>query len=299
MTDQTWKKGPPGSILLTTDLSARGDRALDRAVSLAKQWQSRLTLLHVLDNIERSSSLEALPSWRRPPDPVQVAKKNIAEDLSDVGDTAKILVEEGDVVDTIMRVAESERSELIVAGIARNEIFGEINLGQTVSSLLRRSQVPLLVVKNRPRRPYRKIVVATDFSDSSRNALVAAANFFAGQPLTLFHAYHAPMAHRVGDAADYRREWQKTVERDCEAFLQATGKPSSGWQRPQVLIEHGEPNELLRDYVTDNAVDLVVVSTHGRSAVFDFFIGSVAKRILSDVPSDILVIREPLAKVEA
>jgi nucleotide-binding universal stress UspA family protein len=65
------------------------------------------------------------------------------------------------------------------------------------------------------------------------------------------------------------------------------------------LIEHGEPNELLRDYVTDNAVDLVVVSTHGRSAVFDFFIGSVAKRILSDVPSDILVIREPLAKVEA
>ncbi len=298
MSEQSWMKGPPQSILLATDLSARSDRSLDRAKLLAKQWQSRLTLLHVIEDARLlSSSTDAAPSWRRPPDPVKVVKKHIVEDLSEEGDSVKVLVQEGAVVETIMRVTDRESSGLIVIGVARNEIFGELSLGRTVDRLLRRSQVPLLVVKNRPRRPYRKIVVATDFSDSSRNALVSAARFFPKQALTIFHAYDAPMSQRMSDAADYRRERRKVAERDCEAFLEATEKPAS-WQQPEILLEYGPPSELLSEYVFENAADLVVVSTHGRSAVLDMLLGSVAKQILNDVPCDILVIREPLAKAE-
>ena len=38
----------PASLLLATDLSARCDRALARAVALARQWQARLVVLCVL-----------------------------------------------------------------------------------------------------------------------------------------------------------------------------------------------------------------------------------------------------------
>jgi nucleotide-binding universal stress UspA family protein len=297
--ESSWMKGPPRSILLATDLSARSDRALDRAVLLAKQWRSHLTVLHVLE--EQRSPLDSgdpLPSWKRPPDPSSLVRKNITDEVSEIADAASVLIEEGSVVETIMRVANSEASDLIVIGVARSELLGELMLGRTVDGLLRRSPMPVLVVKNRPRRPYRHIVVATDFSESSRHALVAAMRIFSEQALTIFHAYDPPMSGLMSDAASYRREYRKIAEQDCSLFLRETEKPKGAGQQPRVLIEYGAPNHLLHDYVADNAADLVVVGTHGRSAIFDIFIGSVAKRILNDVPCDILVVREPRAKAE-
>jgi hypothetical protein len=49
MNTQTWMNGPPTRILLATDLSARSDRTLDRAVQLAGQWSSELVVLNVLE----------------------------------------------------------------------------------------------------------------------------------------------------------------------------------------------------------------------------------------------------------
>ena len=38
----------PKTILVATDLSARSDRALDRATALAAEWNARLVVLHAL-----------------------------------------------------------------------------------------------------------------------------------------------------------------------------------------------------------------------------------------------------------
>jgi nucleotide-binding universal stress UspA family protein len=294
-----WMNGPPRTILLATDLSARSDRALDRAALLAKHWQAQLTVLHVLENREPPSHLmDLLPSWRRPSDPLSIARKNIFAELNERAEKATILIEEGDPVESIVRVANKDNSELIVIGVARNELLGQFNLGRTVDRLLRRSQAPLLVVKERARRPYRHIVVATDFSESSRHALVAATQFFPEETLTVFNAYDSPMSGLITDVATYRRECRKVATQDCEAFLRDTEMPKKQWRRPNVLIEYGAPSHLLHDYVIDNAVDLVVLGTHVRSALFDVLIGSVAKHILDDVPCDTLMIREPLTHIK-
>jgi hypothetical protein len=42
MTEPSWMNGPPRRIILATDLSARCDRALDRAAALASAWQAEL-----------------------------------------------------------------------------------------------------------------------------------------------------------------------------------------------------------------------------------------------------------------
>lgn len=289
---------PPKQILLATDLSPRCDRALDRAAALAAQWQSRLVVLHVLETFD-ASAVEGrpLPSWRRPPDPAILARKHVLADLGGVADQASVRIEEGDPADAIMRTVETEGCDLIVIGIARNELLGRFSLGRTVDRLLRRARVPLLVVTNRPRRPYGDIVVATDFSEPSRHALEAAARFFPEQRVTIFHAYDAPMAGRMADSSSYRRDYRKVVAKQCEEFLQEVDKPPT-WQEPHVLIEDGSPSLLLRDYVRENEADLVVLGTHGRSGLLEVFIGSVAKAILDEVPCDALVIRKPHAAVE-
>lgn len=297
MNELSWLGGPPRKILLATDLSARSDRALERAVWLARQWQAELFIVHV---IERSHPNDAdladpLPSWRRGPDALSVAKANVVADLHDVAGKATIVIEEGDPAESIVRVAEQQGCQLIVIGVARNELLGQFNLGRTVDSLIRGSRIPLLIVKKRARAPYRHVVVATDFSESSRRALDAAAGFFPGQELIVFHAYDAPLSGRMVEPATHRQELRRIAERDSETFLEDYRSSSSGGPQMQVLIEQGAPSPLLQGYVADRAADLVVAGTDGRGALFEAVLGSVAKRILDEVPCDILLVRAPRA----
>lgn len=299
MEARSWMQGPPKTILLATDLSARCDRALDRAALLATEWQARVVIVHALE--ETPSVLdgtESLPSWRRLPDPQQFAESRIRSELREICPEATVVIERGDPADVILRAAEAHRCGLILTGVARNEPLGRLVLGSTVNRLVRCSRIPVLVARKRARHPYRQIVVAADFSDSSRHALEATVRFFPQQRLTVFNAYDAPMSGLTADAAAYREQMKEVATRDAEAFLKSCDL--SGWtgQSPELLIEYGEPERLLYDYVSLRGIDLVAFGTHGRSALFDALIGSVAQNLVSTLPCDALVVREPRAKAD-
>jgi nucleotide-binding universal stress UspA family protein len=66
-----------------------------------------------------------------------------------------------------------------------------------------------------------------------------------------------------------------------------------------VLVEEGVPHLLLRDYVRDQEVDLLVLGTHERSAFAEILLGSTARVIMDHVPCDALLIRELRAAGEA
>jgi nucleotide-binding universal stress UspA family protein len=293
MTAPSWMSGPPKKILLATDLSSRCDRALDRAAALAEQWDSALVVLHVLERSD-AGTLEAgqLPSWRRPPDPVSLARKQLHADIGVVAGKATVLIDEGNPVEAILRSAEAERCDLIIIGIARDKLLARLILARTADRLLRCAPIPLLIVKNRPRRPYRHIVVAADCSDSSRHALEVASRLFPAERLTVFHAYDAPTPALMTDSESYSRQHREVAVRGFEDFLAKVDKPAN-WETPHVLIEDGSPTFLLRDYVRERDVELVVLGTHARSAILEVLVGSVANAIMNEVPCDVLAIQEP------
>ncbi len=298
MSDPSRMSGPAKNILLATDLSARCDRALYRAAMLAKQWRSGLIVLHVVEDVDLSiPDAAGLPSWRRPADPLDTARKQLLADVDALPVRPTVRIAEGNPVEAILCSADAENCDLIAIGVGRDESLGHFILGRTAGRLFRRSQVPLLVVKDRPRRLYENFVFATDLSGCSRYALETTARLFSGQRLTVFHAYRPPSGLITGSAL--LRQYRVEVEQEVRAFLAEVDKSAPGWQQPHVLIEEGPPNFLLRDYVRDKEVDLIVLGTHGRSSFFEIFVGSVAKTILNDVPCDALVIREPPAAVES
>ncbi len=162
-----------------------------------------------------------------------------------------------------------------------------------MNRLLRRSRLPILVVKDRPRGPYRRILAATEFSVPSRHAIELAARLFPEQMLTVFHAYSAPMSGLMANAASYRREYRKVAKRECDAFLETVARSETGWREPRVLVEDGPPGPLLRDYVGDMDVDLVVLGSSRRSAFVEILVGCAAKSIMHEVPCDALLVGEP------
>ncbi|MFG1347741.1 universal stress protein [Xanthobacter autotrophicus DSM 431] len=293
MTGTSAAQGAPKSILLATDLSPRCDRALDRALLLSQQWQASLVVLHVLEGAQGAESDWRVPSWRRPPDPASVAHRQLLADVGVAVDKAEIVIGEGDPADEVARVAAEKGCDLIVTGIARDELFGRVLLGTTVDRLLRRSPLPLLVVRNRARHDYREIAVAADFSAASRYAFEMAIRIFPADPLTVFHAYESPLGGLAPDSDALRRQWREVALQDCAAFLAAVDAGGAARGRVRSFVEYGAPANVLRQGVRDMGIELLVLGTHGRSALIEMLIGSVAKAILDEVTCDVLIVRDP------
>lgn len=282
----------PRRILLATDLSARCDRALDRAGMLADHWDAELVALHVIEDraaLQRRRETRA-PSWRRPPDPLAVAERQLRRDLDGLGRRLTTIVQEGDPAAMIARTASELGCELVVTGIARDETLGRIVLGTTVDRLLRRMHIPVIVVRGRARAAYRGIVVATDFSDASLGALRMAADLFPGQALNLFHAYQPPLAQFSDDSDRFAREYRSVPEQDCAAFLDRFRAGAAAVPPLQTWIEHGDVVPLLDEFVLERGTDLLVLGARGQSALAEILLGSTATRILSALPCDALVV---------
>jgi len=294
MTDLSWSHSHPRTILLATDLSSRCDRAMDRAAQLASLWAARLIVLNVLEQDQQvldRRQMADLPSWRQSPDRQAVVAAQVRRDLREDLKAVEVRVVDGVAASTIDEVAREVGADLIVIGIARDETFGRYFLGSTVERLSRQTPVPLLIVKSRL-RPYREVLIATDFSPPSQHALTAASRFFPTVPLTLLHAWEVPFAGFL-DKPQFRSELGQLEKEACNEFVSQSQLSEQQRRDLRVLVEHGNPEMMVRAYMQDGNVDLVVVGTHGRSGLFDIRLGGTAKRILDTAPGDVLLIREP------
>lgn len=290
----------PGTILLATDLSARCDRALDRAVQLARQWQARLVAVTVVDPGTLSETrvrAAPQPSWGGDDNgPVARTLRQLRRDAAATDVDIVVRVEEGRVNETLARVAAEEGAGLIVTGIARSESLGRTVLGSTVDWLVRHATVPVLVVRDRTRGAYRNIVLASDFSPSARLALERAAGLFAGVPMTVFNAFEVPFLGMMDPKAQSAiAQGREAATREGQDFLASAALDPAQREAIRLHVEHGEPVRLTYEYARDHEADLIVLGTHGRSALFDILIGSIARRILETAATDILLVRNPAA----
>jgi len=291
MNNQLRPESPPRNIVVATDLSARCDRALDRSAVLAAAWGARLFAVHALERTDDFYAVELerrLPSWRRSRDARLIAEAQLQRDVLGAGVELETIVEPGEPVDVILNAVDVHDCGLIVTGIARDETLGRFGLGTTVERLLTRSRVPVLVVSRRSESPYRHITVATDYSEPSRQALRTAMTFFPDQHFDVLHAFDVPWAGLVNERSAYEERFRETTVLECAQFVAAEGL---GADRRSLVVEQGPAHRVLQQYVADSDVDLVVIGTRGRGALFDAVVGSTAKEILTSVRCDILVVR--------
>lgn len=282
----------PARLLLATDMGARCDRALDRTRALQQRWKAVVHVVHAIDHdglpIARRAA-GALPSWRQPKSDLQAHVERLGDDLADAGLQAELHVREGAPSDVVRQVARQVEADLVITGVASGHGASGYQMGGTVDALLQETGLPVLNVRRRARHPYRHVVVATDFSDASARALKLAVDWFADARLTLFHAYETRGSALAPDA-HLQAAWRQAAQQQCDRFLAELGPPITAYPW-DIVLERGHPEHLLDDYVRHAGVDLVVLGTHGRSALMKALLGSTASEILHSVNCDTLVMK--------
>jgi nucleotide-binding universal stress UspA family protein len=282
---------PQMRIMLATDLSARCDRALDRAIRLADSLRAELVIAHAIETRGEDLLPEsaARPFRETTETRLRSAHAQILEGMGEASVGFSVAIEEGAPDVVALRVAQERSVGLIVTGIARYEPWGRMLLGSTVDSLVRKAAVPVLVVKRRALRDYERIVVAIDLSDGARLALETAARLFPQAHITAFHAHDSSLAS-LADTQSPDRTWQELAEEDCEDFLKSAQIAELQRKRISVVVESGDPVALLRGYTATQPVDLLVVGSRGRNALMQMFFGGASESLINSTPCDVLVV---------
>lgn len=281
----------PGRLLLATDLSARCDRALDRAAQLSLEWKAELIALNVLDPGIAPDQVLAWANGDTDDQLFQVARQQLARDLKSIDVVAKVRIVRGaDATAAILATASETASGLVITGVSRSEILGRLLLGSTVESLARALPVPLLVVRNRAYRAYKHVVVATDFSEPSRRGLQTAARYFPGRELILYHARAGRMSGLSDASAAVPCDARTSIEkRECGAFVDQTTLPEA--TKVRTVVECGAIETALTRYVRAHDVELVVMGSRGCSNVMNLLLDGTAAKLLDWLPCDILLVR--------
>ena len=143
------------NLLMATDLSARSDRALERAVGIARDRGAGLTVIHVVDEDLSPILADAQE---------QAARRALGEHIDslrdDKGPDIAIEIVFGRAYADILALAEKTGAEMIVLGMHRDGGSREMFRGTTVERVIRTGRAPTLLVKDRVAQPYRRVMVA-------------------------------------------------------------------------------------------------------------------------------------------
>jgi nucleotide-binding universal stress UspA family protein len=288
------------SVVTATDLSEASLRAVERAMGIAVLSGSHCTVVHalgldalgplreVIGALAESATEKITARQRAVLDPL------VAESARHHGIRAELRVVPGLATNEVPAQIRAAGANLAVIGARGRGVLRHMFVGSTASRLLRKSDCPVLVVRGGGREPYRRVLIAVDFSPASASSVRYARAMAPAAEILLLHVLDVPfegMLHYAGVSGDvvdhYRREAREAAVTGMREMARAAGLPDGGWT---LLVERGDATTTILEVQADRGCDLVVMGKHGTHVTEELLIGSVTKRVLAESPSDMLVL---------
>lgn len=289
---------PAAPILAVTDFSAPARHAADRAARLAHEIHAPLTLMHVTVG----SALQDLRQWLGAGHALEQqlladAERELQQLAGELHAARQVAVRtvaaSGAVLDEIGREAEAMDAGLLVLGARGAGFLRRLVLGTTSERLVHRTTRPVLVVRQSAHEPYRRVLLALDFSPWSAQVVKVARRVAPHARPVLLHAFQVPFEDKLRFAGveaatidHYRRQSRLQAVQRVHALAAAAGLRPGAWD---ACVVEGDASQRIVEQEQERDCDLVVVGKHGQSAAEDLLLGSVTQHVLAEGSVDVLV----------
>ncbi|MGA3317671.1 MAG: universal stress protein [Candidatus Korobacteraceae bacterium] len=135
-----------------------------------------------------------------------------------------------------------------------------------------------------------KILLATDFSPESQNALKCAISLAKRYESKLFLA-HAISEETFLTGAEVWPALIDTAQRNAEKNMARIEQDQDLQSLAhEVLLQAGETWEVLSRLVSDQNIDLIVMGTHGSGGIDKLMLGSTAEKVVRHAPCPVLTV---------
>lgn len=258
-------------ILVPIDGSDLSEAMLVPGIRLAQGGE--LLMVRVIDDARDQQAQDAAEGY------LEAHRKK----LSGKGVEVRWCLEPGDPAEKILLIAEERGPDFVaMATHGQSAVATErTGRGSVAERVLRSSQAPLLLCNPRgtwaaKTRPFAKLLVALDGSAFSDLVLPSVEHFAKTyeSSVTLFQVFPAKSFDRSEAAAKLEPQQKRLAEAGIEA---------------ETLVASGDPAaEILK---ASEDFDLVCMSTHGRTGLTRWWLGSVAEKVMRACERPLLVVR--------
>lgn len=272
------------TILVSTDLSERSDRAVRRALRIAGATGAKCHVLYVCDDSLPEDICASLRST------AEARLRQFLDGATVGGKSAEALCEVGDPVSTVCDTAARLNADLVVLGLHRPRPFLDALRETTMERLVRLLRQPVLLVRDPADHDYRSIVAAISFSPACAAALRAAHAIAPHAGISAFHAIHIPFAGLTGEGpgSDTARYMVKEAETAREAWIRAESLPP---ELSGVTMITDGLNAAFTRQIEASKADLIALGAHTRSSYLANGLGGFAASLIRHPPADLLIAR--------
>lgn len=279
-----------GKLLVAVDGSNSCLRAKEMAASLARQFGSKVTVVHVISHDFMHPELKAhhqLPSLilHELDKSYQKAGKKIIKTAEDFFREEKIEVEtklfrSEDPADKILRMIRESEYDLLVVGNISDTKAERYYLGNVAEKISLYAKCPVLVAKRKTK--INKLLVAIDGSKQASKALEYA--------IQLCQHFKAKMTLLHVEQDELSR-LEPTVIRQVGEEILAEAASRAKDVVCDTRLEFGNPARTILKVTKQEDYDLVVLGSRGVSSVKRFLLGSVSADVSMHAQRSVLIVR--------
>lgn len=272
------------SILVATDTHPDSDRALARAVRLARARGASLTVLSVMEDTAENTALVLREGLVED----QLAAQRAAEGLE-----TDVVVTSGNPVDEIAHLAAKIGADLVVLGQHHNRKFLDALRATTLEKILRKLTCPTLLAVEPSVQAYEQVLAPVDFSDACAASIAAVKALAPEADLKLMHAVQVPYQSAVaapGAVGDLSQMVDPTPFVNDAKSRAADFAPGM-----EIAFPVGSLRSAFDAELRARPVQLVCLGAHTKKGAMDALLGSFTTDLVRDPPTDLLVAPPPRA----
>lgn len=295
-------------ILVPLDGSKTAEMALPYAVEIAGKLCSQFFLVEVSESGSPDAEHLCQTYMERITDQVRLQLRG-QEGAELVTVQNKVLT--GKPADEILRYADQNKVSLIAMSRHGSSGEGPWFIGSIADKVLRAAKQSVLLIRTpaserslRAKQLVRRILVPLDGSRVGETAIPAAeilARALGAELVLLrvvvpsslqrdsFQGFIDPTLEELVTQAEKGQEDRKT---SASKYLKRVGKPLRERGTPSLsVVVMGYPPDQIIDYAEANEVDLISMSSHGRTGIRRWLFGSVTDKVLHAGNTPLLVVR--------
>jgi nucleotide-binding universal stress UspA family protein len=298
----------PKHIVAPVDFSQPCLHGLTAAIDLARRFQAKLTLVHVVKHLPHGSHvvMDAVgisQDWKRPA--VERLAAFVAEHVpADVA--VQQVVTTGKPFHEIVQVAAEQGADLIVIATHGYTGLAHVLIGSNAERIVQHAPCPVLIMRGRPSdatppsatpTAFHWIITPTDFSINSCKAFPMAeamAHEFHAK-LTLLHVLPSLlMPVELSGEIPILKTAQEILIQHAQVEVQLRQFRTQYFSTrldTTTLVVDGVPYQMICEVAKAEELGLIIMATQGQTAFQHALIGSTAERVVQHAPCPVLVVR--------
>jgi nucleotide-binding universal stress UspA family protein len=287
-----------GRVLVATDFSPHAACALRRVLQLPLRKGAEILLVHALPPTGaavsgRYDEEESLARYS-----LEEAVQHLWKKRARVACEVRGQLVKGLPAEAITQAARDFGAELVVLGRPRRPGSLLARMRERVAGgLIESIPTALLVVGPPPECPYRRPLVAVDFTDASRQALEAVLQLCPNASrVAVLHDYDTSYELVLHQAAapisrllEYQREACAQARADLHRFLAPYRDAGVHFDE---FVRSGDATASILEFAQKEHADLVAVGRHPRSGLNRLVRPHVARQVVRESSCDVLILEQ-------